>query len=155
MSAKPSLSRFFSEGLPYPLNFKLQPLLEHLFYHYGRAFLLLFDFLSDHRTAQHKQLLTECSPSQTVLTSLGRRTCPALAYLANSYSFKDVYGMGNAEKRALNPNTVCKTSSPNTSANKWIHQCSFSIMGAICVLFSGNNAFCKITLNRKCLCCHF
>lgn len=26
--------------------------------------------------------------------------------------------------------------------------------GAICVLFSENNAFCKITLNRKCLCCH-
>lgn len=52
-------------------------------------------------------------------------------------------------------NTICKTSSPNTGANKWIQQCSFSIMGAICILFSENNAFCKITLNRKCLCCHF
>lgn len=86
---------------------------------------------------------------------LGRHSCPALAYLANSYHFNDVLWNGNAEEKVLNMNTICKTSSPNSSAHKWIQQCSFSIMGAIHVFFSENNAFCKITLNRKCLCCHF
>lgn len=115
------------------------------------VFLLLFDFWSD-------PLAAGTAPDSILKVSkhpLGRHSCLALAYLSHSYNFKDVLGNGNAEEMVLNLNTICKTSSPNSSANKWIQHCSFSIMGAICVLFSANNAFCKITLNRKCLCCHF
>lgn len=115
------------------------------------VFLLLFDFWSD-------PLAAGTAPDSILKVSkhpLGRHSCLALAYLSHSYNFKDVSGNGNAEEMVLNLNTICKTSSPNSSANKWIQHCSFSIMGAICVLFSANNAFCKITLNRKCLCCHF
>lgn len=150
MSADPSLS--FSKALPHPLNWKLQLLLAHWLFHQARAFLVCL--ASWVTPEQQVQPLTASSSSQTALTSPWQTLLPCHC-LSDSCDFKDVLQNGNAEEKILNLNTICKTSSPNTSANKWIQQCSFSIMGAICVLFSENNAFCKITLNRKCLCCHF
>lgn len=136
-----------SEGLPYPLNSN-----------YSCRQNICSSTKEEHFccclaswviTEQHVQLLTVSIIPNCPNIPLAEVLDPGPTIL------RMFYGMGNAKKKVLNLNTICKTSSPNTSANKWIHQCSCSIMGAICVLFSENNAFCKITLNRKCLCCHF
>lgn len=148
------LSPGFSKGLPHPVNWKLQLLLAHWLFHQERAFLLLFDFLSDPWAAGTAPdsilILTNC-PNIPLADTLALPLPVCLIPMI----LRMFYAMENAEEKVLNLSIICKTSSPNTSANKWIQQCSFSIMGAICVLFSENNAFCKITLNRKCLCCQF
>lgn len=46
------------------------------------------------------------------------------------------------------------TPAHDTSANKWIHWCLFSITGDAGTLSLGSGTFWKITLKRKCLGCH-